>query len=316
MVGNSFHPVPRIVSSTRVLAEVKKWEENGRGKVAHRFITMFRSPQWVANEHYFSGIAVLLKLYPTEAQLLSTHLVLRQRWEIFFKPMSIHVPFARYVMTAFSLLSLVVDPLTSFRYHLPVPLDRKILRVAYYIVRNADTTCFISHPDIGHSSCTQSLLIVFTSRLVTIWTLPKTLTQVFSRSTSRTSVVLWVILIHIITREGDIAQLILSYKFTHELTRRMLAYRGEVAALHPKFLVGSIAACKERDVPAFIDTPDIVCSDVDEETIVEFLRDSGESASSDLPPSICSLNPPMTTIVAGTIFHSVSHLIDHFFDCN
>ena len=183
-------------------------------------------------------------------------------------------------------LSLVVDPFTSFRYHLPVPLDRKVLLVAYYIVRNIDTVCFISRVDITHSSCTQSRLVVFTSRLVTTWTLPQTLTLVFSRSTSGTSIVLWVMLIRLISREGDIAQLILSYKFTRELTRRMPAYRGEVAAFHPKFPVDSAAACKERDVPALIDAPDIVYSDEDEEAIVEFLRDSGESASSDLPPSI------------------------------
>ena len=84
-------------------------------------------------------------------------------------------------------------------------------------------------------------------------------------------------LIHFITRESDVAQLILSYKFTRELTRRVPAYRGEVAALHPKFPVGSAAACKERDVPMPIDAPDIVYSDEDDEAIVEFLRDSGES---------------------------------------
>ena len=84
-------------------------------------------------------------------------------------------------------------------------------------------------------------------------------------------------LIHFITRESDVAQLILSYKLTRELTRRMPAYWGEVAALHPKFPVGSAAACKEQDVPMPIDAPDIVYSDEDDEAIVEFLRDSGES---------------------------------------
>ena len=76
-------------------------------------------------------------------------------------------------------------------------------------------------------------------------------------------------------RDGDIAQLILSYKFARELTRRMPAYRGEVSALHPKFPVGSAAACKESDVPAPIDAPDIVYSDADDEAIVNFHRDSG-----------------------------------------
>ena len=117
--------------------------------------------------------------------------------------------------------------------------------------------------------------------------------------------------VRLITREGDIAQLIISYKFTRELTRRMPAYRGEVAALHPKFPVGSAAACKERDAPVLIDAPDIVYSDTDDEAIVEFLRDSGESALSDLPPLICLLNPSTMTIVVVTTFHSVG--INHFF---
>ena len=61
---------------------------------------------WITNEFHFSGVAALLKLRPTKAQLLSAHPALRQRWNTFFKanpdkPMSIHNPFAGYVMIAF-----------------------------------------------------------------------------------------------------------------------------------------------------------------------------------------------------------------------
>ena len=65
---------------------------------------------------------------------------------------------------------------------------------------------------------------------------------------------------------------------TRELTRRIPAYRGEVAALNPKFPAGSAAACKEMDAPVPIDAPDIVYSKADEEAIVNFHRDTGESS--------------------------------------
>ncbi|KAG9316077.1 GMC oxidoreductase-domain-containing protein [Chiua virens] len=53
----------------------------------------------------------------------------------------------------------------------------------------------------------------------------------------------------------------------------MPAYRGEVAAYHPKFPAGSPAACKETDSPIPMDAPDIVYSEADNEAIVNFNRD-------------------------------------------
>ncbi|KAI9571645.1 GMC oxidoreductase-domain-containing protein [Boletus coccyginus] len=75
---------------------------------------------------------------------------------------------------------------------------------------------------------------------------------------------------------GDVAQLTLLYKMTHELVRRMPAYRGEVLSYHPTFPPGSPAACKETIDPVPMDAPDIVYSDTDDEAIVKFNRDTGD----------------------------------------
>lgn len=88
-------------------------------------------------------------------------------------------------------------------------------------------------------------------------------------------------LIKLITRAGDVAQLTLLYKMTRELIRRMPAYRGVMAAHHPRFPLGSLAACRERDEPVAIDAPDIVYSDADDEAIAKFHRDRGASFVSD-----------------------------------
>jgi alcohol oxidase len=86
---------------------------------------------------------------------------------------------------------------------------------------------------------------------------------------------------NMITRPGDVAQFTLLYKMIRELVRRMPAYRGEVAAHHPKFPPGSPAACRETDDPVPINAPDIVYSGADDEAIVRFNRDNGESSLSD-----------------------------------
>ncbi|KAH0833408.1 hypothetical protein J3R83DRAFT_12521 [Lanmaoa asiatica] len=78
----------------------------------------------------------------------------------------------------------------------------------------------------------------------------------------------------ICSKAGDVAQLTLLYKMTRELARRMPAYRGEVAAYHPKFPHVSPAACRESDDPVPIDAPDIVYSDTDDEAIAKFHRDT------------------------------------------
>lgn len=80
----------------------------------------------------------------------------------------------------------------------------------------------------------------------------------------------------VLYRPGDVAQLTLLYKMTRELARRMPAYRGEVAAYHPKFPPGSPAACREAEDPLPVEAPDIVYSDADDEAIENFTRNRGE----------------------------------------
>jgi len=143
-------------------------------------------------------------------------------------------------------------PLAGFRWDPSVSYDRKLLRTAYYIL----------YPESTGS-------VHVTSR--------DHLNSPLDFDTG------------FLTKEGDIAQFILSYKFTRELIRRMPAYRGEFAAFHPKFPVGSAAACKERDVPALTDAPDIVYSDADDEAIVEFHRNSVTSTFHSL--GTCAMKP-------------------------
>jgi alcohol oxidase len=76
------------------------------------------------------------------------------------------------------------------------------------------------------------------------------------------------------SKPGDVAQFTLLYKMTRELVRRMPAYRGEVAAYHPKFPASSPAASTETDGPVRMDAPDIVYSEADDEAIAKFSRDT------------------------------------------
>ena len=112
-----------------------------------------------------------------------------------------------------------------------------------------------------------------------------------------------------ITRPGDVEQLTLLYKMTRELARRMPAYRGEVAAYHPKFPPGSPAACRETDDPVPINAPDIVYSNADDEAIAKFNRDVGESSSSDHSRFHFRVFS-RTTIVVFTTWHAVSSPLD------
>ena len=115
----------------------------------------------------------------------------------------------------------------------------------------------------------------------------------------------------IITRLGDVAQLTMLYKMTRELVRRMPAYRGEVAAYHPAFPPGSLAACRETDGPVPMDAPDIVYSDADDEAIVKFNRDKGESFLSN---HSCSYRSALlrSTIAVNTAWHAVSSITCSF----
>jgi len=111
-----------------------------------------------------------------------------------------------------------------------------------------------------------------------------------------------------ITRPGDVSQLTMLYKMTRELARRMPAYRGEVAAYHPKFPSGSPATCGGTGGPVLMDAPDIVYSDADDEAIAKFHRDKGESFLSNLScfDHFAPLRPMM---VVNTNGHSVSSLM-------
>ena len=55
----------------------------------------------------------------------------------------------------------------------------------------------------------------------------------------------------------------------------MPAYRGEMAAHHPKFPLDSLTACTEMEGSVPIDAPDIVYSELDDEAIAKFGRDRG-----------------------------------------
>ena len=122
---------------------------------------------------------------------------------------------------------------------------------------------------------------MFISRPATIRTHPWTLTLVIAPSTPCTSPAVVRCAHEMITRPSDVEQLTLLYKMIRELARRMSAYRGEVAAYHPKFPPGSPAACRETDDPVPINAPDIVYSAADDEAVAKFCRDVGESSLSD-----------------------------------
>ncbi|KAI9462703.1 GMC oxidoreductase-domain-containing protein [Boletus coccyginus] len=91
------------------------------------------------------------------------------------------------------------------------------------------------------------------------------------------------------SKPGDVAQLTMLYKMTRELVRRMPAYRGEVAAYHPKFPLGSPAVCGETDGPVPIDEPDIVYSDADDEAIAIFNRATAATTKHSL--GTCAMKP-------------------------
>ncbi|KAF8553985.1 alcohol oxidase [Imleria badia] len=91
------------------------------------------------------------------------------------------------------------------------------------------------------------------------------------------------------SKSSDVEQLTLMYKMTRELARRIPAYRGEVAACHPKFSLDSPAACRETEDPVPADAPDIVYSDADDEAIVKFNRDKLSTIGHSL--GTCAMKP-------------------------
>ncbi|KAG9316082.1 hypothetical protein JVU11DRAFT_3753 [Chiua virens] len=94
---------------------------------------------------------------------------------------------------------------------------------------------------------------------------------------------------NLFSKPGDVAQVTLMYKISRELARRMPAYRGEVAAYHPRFPAGSPAACRELDDPVPIEEPDILYSATDDEAIVQFLREGVSTTGHSL--GTCSMKP-------------------------
>ncbi|KAN0092552.1 glucose-methanol-choline oxidoreductase, partial [Tylopilus felleus] len=86
------------------------------------------------------------------------------------------------------------------------------------------------------------------------------------------------------------------YKIVRELARRMPAYRGEMAAHHPKFPLDSLTACTEMEGSVPIDAPDIVYSELDDEAIAKFGRDRVSTAwrsahQLDLSLGTCAMKP-------------------------
>ncbi|KAG8728737.1 hypothetical protein FRC12_021528, partial [Ceratobasidium sp. 428] len=73
--------------------------------------------------------------------------------------------------------------------------------------------------------------------------------------------------------QADIAVHIWAYKKCREVARRMPSFRGECAALHPKFSEGSAAACVSLDGPPSPEIEDIVYTPEDNVAIETFVRD-------------------------------------------
>jgi alcohol oxidase len=76
---------------------------------------------------------------------------------------------------------------------------------------------------------------------------------------------------------SDIVPLNFGYKKLREISRRMSSYRGEVAALHPRFPEGSAAVCREATGPTDLNAPDIIYTAEDDEAIERFHRDNTQT---------------------------------------
>ncbi|KAL2192960.1 GMC oxidoreductase-domain-containing protein [Corynascus similis CBS 632.67] len=70
----------------------------------------------------------------------------------------------------------------------------------------------------------------------------------------------------------DIKKHIWAYKKQREIMRRMLSYRGEVAACHPPFAPDSKAAISQVDGPLPVDVPDIEYTPEDDAVLEKWLR--------------------------------------------
>lgn len=72
---------------------------------------------------------------------------------------------------------------------------------------------------------------------------------------------------------ADVKPLMLAYKFTREIARRMPHFRGEPPAVHPAFAPGSAAAIvTHAEGPVPFDAPRIEYSDEDERVLETYVR--------------------------------------------
>ena len=79
------------------------------------------------------------------------------------------------------------------------------------------------------------------------------------------------------TSDADMELHVFAYKRAREFGRRMVCYRGEYPAQHPEFAKDSPAAVSEDPTPVFINAPDIVYTEEDNQAIRTFIRKFSES---------------------------------------
>jgi alcohol oxidase len=72
---------------------------------------------------------------------------------------------------------------------------------------------------------------------------------------------------------ADMKPLVWAYKFSREVARRMLYFRGEPAVAHPSFAPGGPASIiGHTNGPIALDAPRIVYSAEDERVLEEWIR--------------------------------------------
>lgn len=72
--------------------------------------------------------------------------------------------------------------------------------------------------------------------------------------------------------DADLAINAWGYKISRELVRRMPSYRGEIAALHPKFSATSAAYAKEIESNSTPPTEDLIYTEEDDKAIEEWVK--------------------------------------------
>ena len=119
-------------------------------------------------------------------------------------------------------------------------------------------------------------------------------------------------IVYSFNRKADVQPLVLAYKFSREIARRMPHFRGEPPMQHPTFVPGSPASIIEHAKgPVSFDAPRIVYSEDDEHAIEAFARANGTWL---LPLSVFLFLYNTTRLllrrgVVATAWHSVSSLL-------